>query len=72
MFAIMAQGGTWGVPRSGLIFQKLGQKLVLVSRMPPEAGMPMSAQELREYQDSDYAAIKEHFEAAGIPVEEEI
>jgi hypothetical protein len=69
LFAGMAEGGTWGIPRSGLVFQKRANKLVLIARMPHEAGMPMSAQELQESQDGDYAAVKEHFEAAGISVE---
>jgi len=70
LFAGMAEGGTWAIPRSGLIFQKRAEKLVLVSRMPHDARMPVSEQALREMQDGDYAAVKEHFEAAGIPVEQ--
>ena len=69
MFAVLAEGGTWGVPRSGLVFTKREGKLVLTAAMPFEPGMPGDADDLREYQDADYGIIKRAFEAAGIEVE---
>ena len=63
-----AEGGTWGVPRSGLIFVREGPALALTARMPWMEGMPEGAEELHTYQQGDYELIKQHFEAAGIPV----
>ena len=67
-FEMMAEGGVWGIPRSGLLFGKRGDTLVLLSRMPWVEGMPLSARALRQQQDRDVAGVKEHFEAAGIKV----
>ena len=67
-FARMNDGGMWAVPRSGLIFQKRGARLVLTARMPHMDGMPLSAEQLREYQDADFKVIQSNFEAARIPV----
>jgi hypothetical protein len=70
-FRIIADGGVWGVPRSGLMFTKRGNnKLVLTARMPYVAGMPCSADELAEQQQGDYEGIKRYMEAAGVIVED--
>lgn len=79
-FALMADGGIWGVPRSGLTFTKRGDKLVLTERMPfavlEEADaialgkdVPDTPEKLRAYQDADYETIREQFHLAGIEVE---
>jgi hypothetical protein len=70
-FSMMAEGGTWGVPRSGLIFKRKENSLILTCRMPWKAEMPLSAIELKTQQDSDYGIIKRHFEAAGVTVSDE-
>jgi len=70
-FKSLSEGGTWAVPRSGLIFSKKGQKLVLTALMPYDPAMPVSAEQLKQVQDEDYEAIKEHFNAAGIEVKRE-
>ena len=70
-FAMMADGGVWGIPRSGLIFTKRGRKLVLTNRMPWQEGMSITPEQLREQQDSDYNGIAARFRAAGITVEDE-
>ena len=67
-FATMADGGTWAVPRSGMIFQKRNNSLVLTARMPHDPNMPITAEELDAQQKREYANIKRHFEAAGITV----
>jgi hypothetical protein len=67
-FELMADGGMWGVPRSGLMFRKEGDKLVLTTLMPWQEGMPITAKELQEQQDNEYEDIKRHFEAAGVTV----
>lgn len=61
LFASLNDGGHWAVPRSGLVFLKEGQRLVLTSCLP---GFK------RSEQLDDYCSIKEHFEAAGIEVGE--
>jgi hypothetical protein len=68
-FNMLAEGGTWGVPRSGLLFIKQGGTLLLSQRMPWQDGMPMTAEELDKFQIEDYECIKANFEAAGITVE---
>jgi len=67
-FEIMADGGTWGIPRSGLIFQRRGQTLVLMATLPHDPGMPIDTAELKRQQDADFEIIKKHFGAAGIEV----
>jgi len=69
VMGMLADGGIWGVPRSGLVFTKRGDKLVLTSEMPHMEGLPMTAEELADYQREDYELIKERFELAGFQVE---
>jgi hypothetical protein len=59
------------VPRSGLIFTKRGNTLALTARMPHIPAMPITADELREQQDSDFEGTKLHFGAAGVTVTDE-
>ena len=68
LFDSIADGGTWGVPRSGLVFNRKGRTLVLVMRLPHDPDMPLTPEQLQEYQQSDYEIIRRRFEAAGIPV----
>lgn len=68
-FEMMSNAGVWGVPRSGLVFQKREHKLVLIAQMPWSDELPMTNEELVEYQEVDYNCIKARFEAAGIEVE---
>ena len=56
------------VPRSGLIFTRRKGQLVLTAQMPHDAMMPMSADELTDYQRIDYARVKREFLKAGIDV----
>jgi hypothetical protein len=67
-FDIMAEGAIWGVPRSGMIFQRRGDTLVLIECMPHMNGMPVTPAQLAEQQQYEYEAIAEHFTAAGIIV----
>lgn len=79
MFSMMAIKGTWGVPRSGLVFQKTSvdpPTLELIAVMPyatemQEAGIK-GAKELREFQHSDLDVIKRKFKIAGITVEGDV
>jgi hypothetical protein len=61
MFNLIAPGGEWVVPRSGLIFQKTdNHTLSLVKVISPEDS---------EYPvEQDFEVIREHFEMAGIRV----
>ena len=60
LFRTLKDGGAWAVPRSGLIFRREGESLRLIAA---DARVCSPAA-----QDSDLAAIKEHFKAAGIEV----
>ncbi len=71
-FAMLVDGGVWGVPRSGLVFTRRDRALVLTAIMPHEPTMPLSPCQLRRYQARDYADIRRHFQAAGIPVRREL
>lgn len=68
LFGSIADGGTWAVPRSGLIFNRQGDALVLTMRLPHDPDMPLTPAQLHEYQQGDYETIRRRFEAAGIIV----
>jgi len=68
MWASLRDGGTWAIPRSGLIFQKRSGQLVLINRMPHMAEMPITAEQLIEQQESDFNLIVDHFGRVGVPV----
>lgn len=65
---MIAEGGTWGIPRSGIIFTKREGKLVLTDAMPHTPEMPMSEMELKEFQDGDFEATREEFGKIGVEV----
>ena len=65
---MMTEGGTWGVPRSGLMFRRQGNRLELIARMPHHPDMPCSPAQLHEQQQSEFDNTKLHFEAAGVNV----
>jgi hypothetical protein len=67
-FDMLSDGGVWGVPRSAVMFQKRGEKLVLIDRMPYDPAMPITERELREQQDAELAVVSEWFGKAGIEV----
>ena len=81
-FRSMAEGGVWAVPRSALVFQKRGDKLVLILRLPVSEIMEEIAKEGKEVsydeaevlriQDEDFEAIREQFALAGIEVTREV
>jgi hypothetical protein len=68
MFVSLHEGGVWGVPRSGLIFQKARNKLVLIDLMPHDEGMPITADELLVQQWEDFKQIREEFAKADVRV----
>jgi len=72
MFNQLAEGAMWGVPRSGMIFQRRGNALVLIGKMPHEEGMPISSDELTVQQAAEYESIRQHFEAAGFDVRNDV
>jgi hypothetical protein len=67
-FDLIADGGIWAVPRSGLVFTKRGDGLVLTETLPHMEGMPVSPAELADYQESEFDDTRRHFGAAGIEV----
>jgi hypothetical protein len=71
MWTSLADGGTWAIPRSGLIFIKRGGKLVLSMAMPYMQEMEkigVTPESLRAHQDSDFEATREHFGRVGVEV----
>lgn len=60
LFASLKPQGVWGVPRSGLVFQKDNDSLVLQSVIPGIVSP--------EESEADYQCIKSHFADAGINV----
>jgi hypothetical protein len=63
MMRSLALGGVWGVPRSGLTFTKTAEDtLTLTSKVA------MAMPGFSEFQDDDYAVIKQKFEEAGYKV----
>jgi len=67
-FAMMKDGGVWGIPRSGVVFQRQGDELVLILQMPHTEEMPVTPEQLDQQQQADFDVVKKHFEAAGIVV----
>lgn len=62
LFATLKDGGVWAVPRSGLLFRRDGNQLVLQAKLPGD--WPVD-------QDEDYECIKSNFADAGIRVRKE-
>jgi hypothetical protein len=69
LFDLLADGGHWWVPRSGVGFRKEGDVLVEIEeRMPWAQEMPLTEAELEEQQRSDADAVERFFGLAGIHV----
>ena len=72
----LRDGGTWAIPRSGLIMRKTPEGFELQEVMPwmPVMGeaaklgmsVPVSADDLIKYQRKDFGDIQSVFEAAGL------
>ena len=67
-FRMLREGGTWAIPRSGLIFIRRGNELQLIARMPHDPAMPCTREQLQEQQDADFDGVKDNFGAAGVTV----
>lgn len=69
----LRDGGVWGIPRSGLIFQKRAgaREFAVVARMPHEEGMPLSAAELAVQQQAEVDGTRARFAVLGITVPDE-
>jgi len=50
------------------MFQRASNVLILVNVMPWMDGMPMTAEELTEYQVGDFESCRDRFAAAGFDV----
>lgn len=70
---MLRDGGTWAVPRSGLVYQKRedAKQLALISRMPWMEGMPFPEEHLHSFQDDDHEGVEKIFAAIGIRVTED-
>lgn len=75
-FDLLAVNAVWGIPRSGLVFQKVSQyELALFNVMPWNPAMrdnglavPHTPKALRDFQRRDFETISMRFTAAGIRV----
>jgi hypothetical protein len=70
-FAMMKDGGAWGIPRAGMIFRRRGNGLVLTDRMPHDPDMSITEEQLLEAQRDEFRANKREFALAGITVTDE-
>jgi len=68
LWDMLREGGVWGVPRSGLIFRKEGQKFILADRMPWDPEMPCTEEELLEAQEFDIEGITNMMASIGVTV----
>jgi hypothetical protein len=68
LWDMVADGGTWAIPRSGIILQKstLLRRFTEVGRMPWHPDMGGTAEDLRIWQDSDFEAIRKRFALIGV------
>lgn len=71
LFASLNEGGTWSIPRSGLIFMKRDGKLMLHMVMPwmPEMEGVITPEQLQKQQDSEFLEAVKAFGEVGITVE---
>lgn len=71
LFDSLNDGGHWGVPNTGLVYTKRGDKLVLTERMvlSPEHGT--TGAKLAKWQQEQYEQTVRHFGAAGVTVTDE-
>jgi len=67
-FASMKDGGAWAIPRSGVIFRRRGNELVLTERMPHDPAMPITAEQLLAQQRDEFLINKREFALAGVTV----
>jgi hypothetical protein len=72
MFSMLAEGGMWAVPRSGLIFNRVGEELILATEMPWQADLSGTPQDWADFQADEFESIREHFGAAGITVKRKV
>lgn len=70
LFASLAEGGAWAVPRSGLIFRRQGDRLVLTSASPylGDSSDPDMPEMWRAHQYTDFVLTRNRFAKAGIDV----
>ena len=62
VFRIMQRGGLWGLPRTGLVFRKVGNVLLWVGVIPPKEKWP----DLDEAREAEFADNFKHFSKARV------
>jgi hypothetical protein len=77
-YEMLSVGATWGIPRSGLVFQKTEKGFKLISVMPYMAEMsdgfrngmdvPASPTALRKHQVADFRLLKIKHEEVGLEI----
>jgi hypothetical protein len=67
LFHGLRVGGVWGVPRSGLIFTRVGENvLALTDVMPHTPDMPGTPRDLFDQQAGDFREIQSYMKKAGV------
>jgi len=74
LWSSLEDGGVWGIPRCGLIYQKdePEKRLVLIARMPWFDELSVTEAELRERQKHDHEGVTKMMYAIGIEVVEDL
>lgn len=68
-FHMLKIGGVWGVPRSGLVFTRTGDKhLALTGVMPHDPAMGITPRQLFDQQAEEFQGIQRYMKLAGITV----
>lgn len=70
LFNSLADGGRWQIPATGLIYQRRGDRLVLIQRLEQNA-TGISGQRLTTRQNEQHQETIRHFAVAGIFVGDE-
>ena len=70
LWAMLNEGGIWGIPRSGLVFRKEGQLFILQDRMPYLEGMPYTEADWLELQADDIEGVTNMMAGIGVTVQE--
>ncbi|HEY2243418.1 MAG TPA: hypothetical protein VGH47_04240 [Xanthobacteraceae bacterium] len=67
LFSRLRNGGVWGIPRSGVVFQKQKDDLVWVGSVPPNGSLALPV-DAYVVQESEFLTAREKFAEVGILV----
>lgn len=64
MHKLIAHGGLWGLPRTGLVFRKTGNVLIWVGVIPPK----LKLDDLDAAREHEFETNLKNFSNAGVPM----